>query len=198
MRKELIALIALSGFIISQNATAITLLGVFAGNDGINADGSTQIEALLASQSPPILIPDVDQYARVDWIDDADPFTPGKQLLNPQSDNGLVITGTTFKTGNDQTEVIEGSWDTGAIMLDYLTIKFDGYVAVYDLMGETSGNFDVAFLCSQNTACAAAGQTYALSHAAGYTVIPVPAAAWLFGSGLLGLVGVARRRKVAA
>ena len=29
----------------------------------------------------------------------------------------------------------------------------------------------------------------------GATVIPVPAAAWLFGSGLIGLVGVARRRK---
>ena len=29
----------------------------------------------------------------------------------------------------------------------------------------------------------------------GTSVIPVPAAAWLFGSGLLGLVGVARRRK---
>ena len=27
------------------------------------------------------------------------------------------------------------------------------------------------------------------------TVVPVPAAAWLFGSGLLGLIGVARRRK---
>ncbi len=27
------------------------------------------------------------------------------------------------------------------------------------------------------------------------TTIPVPAAVWLFGSGLLGLVGVARRRK---
>jgi hypothetical protein len=29
------------------------------------------------------------------------------------------------------------------------------------------------------------------------TVIPVPAAVWLFGSGLLGLVGVARRKKAA-
>lgn len=29
----------------------------------------------------------------------------------------------------------------------------------------------------------------------GTNVIPIPAAAWLFGSGLLGLVGVARRRK---
>ena len=29
-----------------------------------------------------------------------------------------------------------------------------------------------------------------------YTVIPVPAAVWLFGSGLLGIVGVARRKRV--
>jgi hypothetical protein len=28
-----------------------------------------------------------------------------------------------------------------------------------------------------------------------YTVVPVPAAVWLFGSGLLGLVGMARRKK---
>ena len=28
-------------------------------------------------------------------------------------------------------------------------------------------------------------------------IIPVPAALWLFGSGLLGLVGIARRKKAA-
>ena len=28
------------------------------------------------------------------------------------------------------------------------------------------------------------------------TAVPLPAAAWLFGSGLIGLVGIARRKKV--
>jgi len=36
---------------------------------------------------------------------------------------------------------------------------------------------------------------YALSEE--ITIVPVPAAAWLFGSGLLGLTGMARRKKVA-
>ena len=30
--------------------------------------------------------------------------------------------------------------------------------------------------------------------AAGISAVPVPAAVWLFGSGLIGLIGVARRK----
>ena len=39
------------------------------------------------------------------------------------------------------------------------------------------------------------GQVANLSNVRAFTVVPVPAAVWLFGSGLLGLVGVARRRR---
>ena len=39
------------------------------------------------------------------------------------------------------------------------------------------------------------GVKYALHLEGNVTAIPVPAAVWLFGSGLMGLVGVARRRK---
>jgi hypothetical protein len=38
-------------------------------------------------------------------------------------------------------------------------------------------------------------EAHDLSHLSVYApVVPVPAAVWLFGSGLLGLVGVARRK----
>ncbi len=38
---------------------------------------------------------------------------------------------------------------------------------------------------------------YGISGVLGQSVVPIPAAAWLFGSGLLGLIGMARRKKVA-
>jgi len=46
-----------------------------------------------------------------------------------------------------------------------------------------------------NTAGATVTQAYTLTAAA--PAVPVPAAAWLFGSGLLGLAGTARRRRAA-
>jgi hypothetical protein len=60
---------------------------------------------------------------------------------------------------------------------------YDGTGACYDTTGQ--GDFTAA--CNILTSVWVAGSTP--------TVVPVPTAAWLFGSGLLGLAGIARRRK---
>jgi hypothetical protein len=36
-----------------------------------------------------------------------------------------------------------------------------------------------------------------LSNVRAFSVVPIPAAIWLFGSGLLGLIGIARRKNAA-
>lgn len=83
--------------------------------------------------------------------------------------------------------------------LDYLVVKFDGAYGVYDVQKYAVGdelNWNAEnFLKGCLALDPAAGNCYAAtSHVTGYGVVPVPAAVWLFGSGLLGLVGVARRR----
>jgi len=77
--------------------------------------------------------------------------------------------------------------------------KADGWYSVYDwltqITDEGGGSYSFArefgsFDCTTVANCAAA-----TSHVSAYGVVPVPAAVWLFGSGLLGLVGIARRKK---
>ncbi len=65
-----------------------------------------------------------------------------------------------------------------------------------------NANFDVTTLTFQSqdaNATIAANCTFELGNTCPTTVsaVPVPAAVWLFGSGLLGLVGIARRKKAA-
>ena len=82
--------------------------------------------------------------------------------------------------------------------------KADGWYSVYDWLtqigfSEDDGGyyyFDREF---GSFDCTPKGIncTAATSHVSAYGVsaVPIPAAAWLFGSGLLGLVGIARRKK---
>ncbi len=65
----------------------------------------------------------------------------------------------------------------------YAAWLFDGAAAASD-----AGTWLVAWTNQQ-------GKPRDLSHLSIYAPIPVPAAVWLFGSGLLGLVGIARRRR---
>jgi len=72
----------------------------------------------------------------------------------------------------------------GANLLDTITINsamlvdFTGYSGVTSLVIDDLASTGFGFAYGDFT----------------YTVVPVPAAAWLFGSGILGLVGVARRK----
>jgi len=67
----------------------------------------------------------------------------------------------------------------------------------YLIMGNLGSGFqsDQWLDAANNTPLITTSGTYAQGYLAEKTVVPVPAAVWLFGSGLLGLVGMARRKK---
>jgi hypothetical protein len=92
-------------------------------------------------------------------------FDPVFNLLDEQTLN-TIGAGDTFQSGQ-LSVTLNPLWTEGKIQIGFnnLVGNYDGSGMFYDNI-----NFQQA-------------------------VVPVPAAVWLFGSGLLGLVGVARRRK---
>ncbi|NOQ88375.1 MAG: hypothetical protein GQ550_05570 [Gammaproteobacteria bacterium] len=98
----------------------------------------------------------------------------------------VVLTSTTIFTTNDGND---HQW-TASGGFDMTTPLWDGVTHVGLTLDNTlraiSGSGDSAFI--DKSAVGAVGFTIETA------VIPVPAAIWLFGSGLLGLMGVARKR----
>lgn len=202
-------MLALSVLSSSANAATITFVGLYEGNDGTYLDGSDMLTDIATAY---LNGDDLSELDRVDWNfgpTATDPSAPA--FTNPQSDGGLIVTGTTFKPAPDDTEALTGSWSYTSTTetLNFITLKFDNVFALYDVdgyvLGETVGaNWDiqtdfigeeVLFTGEFYGSTWNKGKTnLVLSHMTTYTVVPVPAAVWLFGSGLLGLVGVARRK----
>ena len=119
-----------------------------------------------------------------------DQATPSNSLS--VSANGVPLVVSSFKnvynSGGIQQVVNNVGWD-GQTLNNVLLM-----VAEVDLAGTGVNSFsDFAVTLGQTTA--ETPVALSMVGAINSAVIPVPAAVWLFGSGLLGLVGVARRKK---
>ena len=123
-----------------------------------------------------------------------------RQILHPPSDENVL------------SQMEAWGWasltDLGEIKFsqEFYTTGTDGYVnfdpPVQIIVAKSGGNPNVvdsitswAFLLEGYTRHFDwADLPYGMSHVRGYNAVPVPAAVWLLGSGVLGLVAVRRRR----
>ena len=140
-------------------------------------------------------------------------FLDGTDLYNISSsdifsysyDLAAGTTGTSYYDGGWTSDVGDigdaFSWDGSILSLTFDTLGGD-YIQEYDDLGnfsqvvtgqpwQVASRFDND--SSQMYGYLTSGTSLTLTAQA--TVVPVPAAVWLFGSGLLGLVGIARRKK---
>jgi hypothetical protein len=118
--------------------------------------------------------------------------------------NGLTISGIGF---------LDGTWSISDPSITHIAFKSDGYFILGEVNASSGGTWDNAdwdftLATCPDTICTPGPRAYTaadfttnggpiaeLSNARAFSVVPVPAAVWLFGSGLLGLVGVARRKR---
>lgn len=110
------------------------------------------------------------------------PWNDSKRLTPPGYDSFSTGTQTNFAKGTSPAFSV-----TGSILQDDGSGGWTGVIAA---TGNINGDNWSGFNNVQYS------EVFNISiTSAGAPPIPIPAAAWLFGSGLLGLVGVARRRK---
>ena len=97
------------------------------------------------------------------------------------------------------------SWESAiGTTPNFMVFDEAGLLALYDsLVGEQFNYFNGSNICAKlemDRYCTGFGAGDVFISSDGYavlsatTVVPVPAAVWLFGSGLIGLIGIARRK----
>ena len=100
----------------------------------------------------------------------------------------LGLSGASAITGTGDIDGKGSGFNTG---YQYFGIKKGGWIAYFK--NTSGGALDVAF----KNAAGTSSEEY--SHVTGFgAVVPIPAAAWLFGSALLGIAGIGYRRQAKA
>ena len=128
-------------------------------------------------------------------------FAPGAVTFGDQLDLfGLGSFQDTFVRGGSAVNVFELSFDSPGV-LD--TLQLDSFLLFsvqFEALSVGVGVFDLAIIelgDSDGQLLAATTTSATVQVMAPLNPVPVPAAVWLFGTALLGLVGFGRRKKVA-
>ena len=163
-------------------------IATLAGDTGVSSDGTTlTVDATAFSifTDPGFLdIPDVDFSLTASYSS----FDGG---ITYTFINGSLTAGTLLSATFGTMDILSLGGGMGNFLADvtYTGGSLAGGLTSGRIEGQftnaTSGDFSGAF--NADSVIAKVGP-----------VVPVPAAVWLFGSGLLGLVGVARRKKAVA
>jgi hypothetical protein len=179
--------------VLDQSDTAVTTYGAIPSSDGTYDSGIPVNGGYLQLGAVPIATTDWNMSLLAGCSEGVDanyadntgggcmgiPFSGGTPFIADLTDNpnrydlsttatgDLLDNGTGVGKGVGGNPMVDGPFKGFNANFDILSLQFDSQVA------GSIGPFDVA----------------------APSAIPIPAAVWLFGSGLLGLVGVARRKK---
>lgn len=199
--KSLVSIMCSIVFFYAGNATATTydvsgLFSVYDPTSTLIADESnTPVTGSYNDVTGIMSLSSVQPFFGQNWIADGDIITtPG--LYDIDTIEGGLITGI---------EVAEGQW-FGHLLFDWGPSMDTDLVLVWDVTHQLDGSIELVstdvisdFFPMGSGAPGhptIEGPTVGFSYSFDLllTPVPVPAAAWLFGSGLLGLIGVARRK----
>ena len=117
------------------------------------------------------------------------PFTPNEAFVAAEAVVAALNTAGALLVGEDTSE-------DDPLLNSKFNIGYDSDDTLIQLVIVWEGNFNGADWTvprTDNESWATEVRTYATFTPA--AAVPVPAAVWLFGSGLLGLIGIARRKK---
>ena len=165
--------------------------GIDVDADGVNVINETDLVAIEAGTDGGIVLGSVQEPGDIDaeweWFGALGSHTQAG-TLSIASDDGA---------GNVTLDMTGWNivWNGGDINLDWRDTHYSTITC-----GNTCENGDTFILDYDNFYLAAGGfpslELYTLHLSGTISAVPAPAAVWLFGSGLIGLIGLARRKKV--